>query len=208
MRPNNNLLWPLIVSGVALALFAALGACVSSGATLAFDNLVRNAVHRGASPFFTAMATGASTLGALAVLLSLSFVLLAGLLLMGKRRPALAFGAAMGGALLLNWLLKMAFHRPRPDPFFGVDPETFSFPSGHVLFSTCFYGGLSLVLAPSGRARAATAMIATALVCAIGWSRIYLGVHYPTDVAAGFFIAIFWLGALSAAGLFEPSGRP
>jgi undecaprenyl-diphosphatase len=204
MHRNNKRLRPAIISAIALALFAALGAGISAGNTLAFDTLVRAAVHRGASPFLTALATGTSELGALAVLLPLSGVLLAGLWVMGKRRPAAGFGAAMGGALLLNWLLKLAFHRSRPDPFFGVDPETFSFPSGHVLFSTCFYGALALVLASNRPPRPALGVIAAALVCSIGWSRVYLGVHYPTDVAAGFFIAVSWLAALSAAGLFEP----
>jgi undecaprenyl-diphosphatase len=105
----------------------------------------------------------------------------------------------MAGAVVLDNLLKYAFHRVRPEPFFGISPETYSFPSGHVLFSACFYGMLGLVFAADVRSvlsRAAIWAAAALLVSAIGLSRIYLGVHYPTDVIAGLLVGLFWLGAM------------
>ena len=205
MLPNINRVGSAIVFGMGLALFAALAAYVSLGESLSFDIPVRNAVHRAVSPSLTAAATDISVLAGLAVLIPLSLVVLVGFWWSGERRRAIAFAAAMGGALVLNGLIKVAFHRPRPDPFFGVNPETFSFPSGHVLFSTCFFGALTLALPWNGYPRALMSTMGVASICFIAWSRVYLGVHYPTDVAAGFLIATFWLALLSLAGLFDPS---
>jgi len=204
-------LWSNLVSAASLILFILLATAVSAGSTLAFDNLVRSAVHRNASNFLTFLAFGVSVFGSLLVLVLLSLTALAGFWVVGKRRSAIALGSLMAGSIVLNNVLKFAFHRMRPDPFFGVAPETYSFPSGHVLFSTCFYGVLTMLLISKVKNSAARATIWAAvasLLSAIGWSRIYLGVHYPTDVIGGLLVAIFWITALQSMRLLGAGTEP
>jgi undecaprenyl-diphosphatase len=94
-------------------------------------------------------------------------------------REAKLFALTMIGASILNITLKLAFKRPRPVPFFNLTaPESFSFPSGHSLASCCFFAGLAAIL--SGRIKHRR-------------PRIYLGVHYTTDVIAGFAAASIWI---------------
>jgi membrane-associated phospholipid phosphatase len=112
-------------------------------------------------------------------------------------REAKLFAATMIGAGLLNVTLKLAFKRPRPVPFFNLSPpETYSFPSGHSLTSAVFFGALAAILAArvkSRRVRVAIWIVATTMFLLIGLSRIYLGVHYTTDVIAGFAAALIWI---------------
>src|SRR5260370_36869525 len=106
----------------------------------------------------------------------------------------------MGGALVLDLALKYAFHRPRPVPFFGAAPHSWSFPSGHSLFSFCIYGvlaGLFIARVKSWPLKIAIWCAAAALIGMIGLSRIYLGVHYPSDVLAGY---LAWAGWVHAVG--------
>lgn len=102
------------------------------------------------------------------------------------------------GSELLTALLKVSFHRERPvfdDPF--VRLQTYSFPSGHASVSTAVYGALLLValdrLAAGWRTRAGLAVLAAELVLLIGASRLVLGVHYLSDVLAGFSLGAAWL---------------
>src|SRR6185369_17932911 len=79
--------------------------------------------------------------------------------------------------------------------------HTYSFPSGHSLFSFCFYGVLAGLLTRRLKSRVARVLIwicAALLVSAIGLSRIYLGVHYPSDVIAGYLAASLWVSTLVA----------
>jgi len=203
MRIESARLWSGVTSACCFILFACLAAAISFAATLPFDVAVRSGIHRTASNFLTTLAFCLSLSGSLGVLITLSLAALFIFVLNGKRQSAIALAAAMGGAIILNNSLKFVFHRVRPEPFFGVAPESFSFPSGHVLFASCFYGALSFILVSNWQnatSRAATWTSVALLVCAIGWSRIYLGVHYPTDVLGGLLVAIFWLGALRAIG--------
>ena len=117
------------------------------------------------------------------------------------RRAAIWLVVTLAGALVLDLILKFAFHRPRPIPFIGPIPRTYSFPSGHSLFSFCFYGVLAGLLA--GRVRSMPArvliwLVAALLVLAIGLSRIYLGVHYPSDVIAGYLAGTIWAASMVA----------
>jgi len=117
------------------------------------------------------------------------------------RRATLWLVVTILGALVLDLTLKYAFHRARPTPFFVALPRTYSFPSGHALFSFCFYGVLAGLLVGRTRSRLARVLIwlsAAILVVAIGVSRIYLGVHYPSDVIAGYLAATLWVSTLLA----------
>lgn len=117
------------------------------------------------------------------------------------RREALWMVVTILGALVLDLSLKYAFHRPRPVPFFVPVPYTYSFPSGHSLFSFSFYGVLAGLLTRRIRSRMLRVLIwtlAAVLVAAIGLSRIYLGVHYPSDVIAGYLAASLWVSTLVA----------
>ena len=100
--------------------------------------------------------------------------------------------------------MKLGFHRARPAPFFGIPaPNSYSYPSGHALFAVCFFGTLAWILAARRASRLARgALWGGAIVIAwlIGYSRIYLGVHYPTDVIAGYASALVWLTVLEAGG--------
>jgi len=113
------------------------------------------------------------------------------------KREARLFALTMIGAGLLNITLKLAFKRPRPVPFFNLSPpETYSFPSGHSLTSAVFFGALAAILTArtkSKRLSMAIWTVSVGMFLLIGLSRIYLGVHYTTDVIAGFVAALIWI---------------
>jgi undecaprenyl-diphosphatase len=199
MAVNVERKWALLVSALAGSGFCVLALLVAAGKTAPFDNSVRTFVHAGAAPYLTHIAVFFSTLGRQLVLIPASAAIAAYLLIKGRRSESFAYLVTMGSALLLNWSLKVTIHRPRPQPFFGLDPDSFSFPSGHVLVGVCFCGAMVLILF-RGNKLALTAC--TTFVISVAWSRVYLGVHYPTDVAAGFLAGACWTGALFGLGLF------
>ena len=110
---------------------------------------------------------------------------------------ALFGSTAVLGGMLLNTLLKLAFHRERPT-FSGLSAalHTFSFPSGHTMAATLLYGVLAayaIARLRSARARLAVVLGAVLMVALVGFSRIYLGVHYLSDVLAAAAEGIAWL---------------
>jgi undecaprenyl-diphosphatase len=90
--------------------------------------------------------------------------------------------------------------RDRPSPFFDTPlPSSYSFPSGHALCSLCFYGSLAWIYAAHVRSKLAQAsmwLLSALLIFLIGLSRVYLGVHYPSDVLAGYAAAFVWFSAV------------
>ncbi|MBA2462338.1 MAG: phosphatase PAP2 family protein [Actinobacteria bacterium] len=106
----------------------------------------------------------------------------------------------LGGAELLNLALKLAFHRQRPEVAF-VQLDTYSFPSGHAMISTAVCGAFAYLLwgrLPSRRARVLVSAAFAVLAALIGFSRLYLGVHYLSDVLGGVAGGATWL-AISIA---------
>jgi undecaprenyl-diphosphatase len=128
------------------------------------------------------------------------FSILIGLLLFYRhsRRRLYCFAAIMGGGAVLNLFLKDAFHRARPATPHLVSAGGYSFPSGHSMGSVLFFGGLAYVLFFSTE-RSTLERILAVVFCAtaallIGFSRIYLGVHYLSDVIAGYTAGLCWIG--------------
>ena len=171
------------------------------GETRHFDETTRAAVHQLASPLLTTIMRGFSFVGST---ISLTVGTIIAVVLFATRklgREAKLFAITMIGAALLNVTLKLAFKRERPIPFFNLSPpETYSFPSGHSLTSACFFGALAAILTArikSKRLRAIIWIVATSMFLLIGLSRIYLGMHYTTDVIAGFAAALIWILIIS-----------
>lgn len=199
----------LLLAVAGIFLFAWIAEEVVEQHTVRFDTAVRGWVHHYSSPFLTHAATFASLMGA-EVLLAALIVSLLVFAFLRWRRAALWLSITLAGALVLNLSLKYAFHRQRPAPFFGALPHTYSFPSGHALFSFCFYGVLAGLLAARIKSLPARICIWTTagiLIAAIGLSRIYLGVHYPTDVAGGYLAAAVWVSSMIAFDRIRTSRR-
>jgi undecaprenyl-diphosphatase len=100
------------------------------------------------------------------------------------------------GGVILNELLKHLFERARPETFRIVEATGYSFPSGHAMVSLCFYGMIAFLIArtiPLWRWRMVVLSSAGLFILLIGISRIYLGVHYPSDVLAGYTAGGTWL---------------
>lgn len=183
------------VMAVSFAAFVMLSVAVNMGATAGPDFWLRAAIHRESSPVATAFAVFCSFLGSTVWLACLTVILAAALYLSGWRSLAGRSLFAMVGAVALNNILKYSFQRPRPMPFFGIAPETFSYPSGHALYATTFYTvAASILLMLVRRIPIIYAAVAASLIILlVGWSRIYLGVHYPSDVLGGMLVGAFWL---------------
>src|SRR5215471_12326974 len=202
---------PLVFLGIAvpvslllavggLFLFAWIAEEVMEDNTRRFDAVVRGWIHQYSSPSMTSLAKFASWLGEYGVTIAFA-IALALFLVLRWHRAALWLTLTLAGALVLDLSLKYAFHRQRPTPFFGVLPHTYSFPSGHALFSFCFYGVLAGLLADRIKSLPARIFIwisAVVLIAMIGLSRIYLGVHYPTDVIGGYLAAAVWVSSMIA----------
>jgi undecaprenyl-diphosphatase len=132
--------------------------------------------------------------GNVVVLAILCVVALAYLLRRGAFNDAALLVMVAVGIELLNALLKLVFHRPRPELAF-IHLDTYSFPSGHAAGSSAIYGVLAYLTLRHVRGRRGVLAVAAAaaLVAAIGFSRLYLGAHYLSDVLAGLSLGATWL---------------
>ncbi|WP_417374468.1 phosphatase PAP2 family protein [Glutamicibacter protophormiae] len=121
-------------------------------------------------------------------------LMVAGLVITGTWRGALRAGVLLAVPWGIAEVLKYAVQRPRPDlgalsTTIAPDTFTFSFPSGHAAFAAALVCAIILCLsAPRTRARAVVIVIGAVFVLVIAWSRVYLGVHYPTDVIASMIV--------------------
>jgi len=199
--------WPillimLLVAG-AIWGFIELADEVSEGSTAAIDRqlllLLRNAQDPDlpAGPlWFQEMMRDFTGLGGTAVLTLITLSATGFLLLEGKRHAALLLVVAVFGGMLLSQLLKAGFDRPRPmlTPH-GSYVVSASFPSGHSMLSAVVYltiGALIARLRPNPRVRVYVLVLSALVTIIVGISRVYLGVHWPTDVLAGWAVGAAW----------------
>jgi undecaprenyl-diphosphatase len=192
----------LLASALALALFLWLGFLIRSGEPTAFDLAGRAGLRSLESPALSAVMWAASVYGAPVRLSPLGLIAAAVFLYRGWRRGALLVIVTLAGAWVIDTGLKLLFARARPEAFFDYypAPQSYSFPSGHALFSVCFFGGLAVLLTHRLERRpvqVAVWLVAVALILLIGSSRVYLGVHYPTDIVGGYAMGIAWVTAVA-----------
>ncbi|MGD0050149.1 MAG: phosphatase PAP2 family protein [Bryobacteraceae bacterium] len=173
-----------------LLVFGAMAYPLVRGDAIEFDLPVRAAIHGWAFPALTAAMRLITMLGSEYFLVPLAAILVWHWERRGERKAAYLLVAGSLSAEVVAQLLKALIHRPRPELFFGLTPtETYSFPSGHAFVPTVYFWILAGILAPGARWRATVVVIATVL----GFSRVYLGYHYPSDVVAGWALAVVWL---------------
>ncbi|WBA42123.1 phosphatase PAP2 family protein [Hymenobacter canadensis] len=192
----------LLVSGVFLAslgLFFYLTRVVFSAHSLTFDNWAIGQANalRTAWPPVTNSALFVTFFASFPFLVVAAVLLPAALRWQGRKREALEVFLAVAGASLFNQLLKTYFHRPRPATALLPQPGL-SFPSGHAMIGMALYGCLAWLLWRHGRHPAWAGLLVLWAVL-IGFTRIYLQVHYATDVLAGFAAGLLWLILLRTA---------
>ncbi|CAN5678811.1 phosphatase PAP2 family protein [soil metagenome] len=201
----------MLLVGAAWA-FGVLAEDVATGDPIVrLDQWVADGLHDRRSAPITALMSIITTLGTAWVLVPIAAVAAAYLLRRGLRREAFLVALAIVGAELLTLGFKAGFERQRP---FFPDPvateSSFSFPSGHATVSVAVFGALAYIAAARLHrlaARRAVLVAVAAFVLLIGFSRLYLGVHFLSDVLAGFSAGFAWL-VLCVLALGIRRGRP
>jgi undecaprenyl-diphosphatase len=176
------------------------------GDLIGIDTAIGNVVH-GWRGSMDPLMMGLTTLGGGTGMAVLSVLAVLALVLFGKRRAALFMLLASLGTLLLNISLKLIFHRARPADvrYLIPEPSSFSFPSGHALGSMGVLASCVVVLFAIGAPRALCALgavLAASFAIGVALSRVYFGVHFPSDVIGGELAAAAWVSALT--GWFYP----
>lgn len=200
---EGRLLLALLVVALCVWAFIALAGVVNQGALLEIEERWLRALRdpsdpaKPAGPWWLAdMARDISALGGATVVVLLSLFTATYLLIRGRWRRVLLLALTIGGGYGLSSFLKVSYDRERPDVVPHLVPvHSASFPSGHSLSSSVVYLTIGVLLAQAAtRRREKFFFIAAAfaLTALIGASRVFLGVHYPTDVLAGWCAGIAW----------------
>ena len=173
------------------------------------DNEVYEFIYASESFITTSILLGATKIGEVWAMVSLSLMLVAYLMLKRYKIEALFVVITMSLSGILNPLLKNIFDRERPTLLRLIDISGFSFPSGHAMGSTSFFGSAMYIAQrrASGSTKGVIIGLCAALILLISISRVYLGVHYPTDIIAGIIGGAFCivLSTLVLKGLHEPT---
>ena len=194
-----------LVVGLGIALtgiwiFAELAEEIARGATRQFDESVLLWMNGHASPARDGIALQITSVGNGAAVITIALVMCAFLWVLKHRLAVILVVVGVVGADLLNRVLKAAFERPRPELFVLETPfdrpVSASFPSGHAMSAIVVYVLLAYLigrLGGRGWFKVLVNSVAAILILAIGASRMYLGVHYPSDVFAGYLLGFAWI---------------
>jgi undecaprenyl-diphosphatase len=190
MNLKKQLTWALLISLLCAIGFGLIALLVSDKKIAQFDSTIIAAIQGFESPrltsimkFFTFIGSG--TVVAIIALLVLFFLFK----VLHHRRELILFVWVVLGSTILNEILKTAFHRARPTIHRIVEANGFSFPSGHSMAAFSLYGVISFLLwrhLSTSLGRGLLIIFSVFMIIMIGVSRIYLGVHYPSDVLGGF----------------------
>jgi membrane-associated phospholipid phosphatase len=193
----------LAAGAAATAVFAARARTVEKGVTAAMDARVVEwfASHR--QPWLDVVMLEITTLGNGLVLTMIVTIVSAFLWLTNHRWSVYLLLVGVLGGQIINNMLKGAFGRERPSVVEWVDHvSTSSFPSGHAMSAIIAYGSVAYLvgrLEPTPALRRTTWVFAALIILGIGISRMYLGVHYPSDILAGFIAGLAWLAFVAAS---------
>lgn len=198
LRANRLRLLALFVCVLLpLFLFGELAEEVREQEAPEFDESILRFMQRNASPALDRLMLLASTLGSGLWVAPVDVLVCA--VLLGRRRwiDGLFWALATGGAALINSLAKHSYARIRPELWPSLAPETsFSFPSGHAMQSMALAAALVVLLWPTAL-RWWVLLLGAAFTLLVGASRVYLGVHFPSDVLGGWAASLAWAAGLS-----------
>ena len=204
-----------LVAGLAAALFvvwafAEVTEEVVEGESRAFDRAVLLWIAGNVPGWLDGPMRAVTALGYYWVVIPLLALVEALFYLLRWRLSAVLLAVSTVGGVVLTTVLKSVFRRARPEVIeSGYTAGFYSFPSGHATIAVGFYGTLAFILAYHlrGVARWAVVALGCLIVLAVGFSRLYLGVHYPTDVLAGFLATPVWLVSVGGVYVFWLSVR-
>jgi undecaprenyl-diphosphatase len=224
-RPELWLLGGVFLAGLLLLAFGHIAEEVLEGDATRFDQTVLLALRSPADPvdplgpaWLEEAARDITSLGSYAVLGIVFFTVIAYLFMTQRRMAAMWVAASVGGGVLLSNALKYSFDRPRPELVaHAARVFTSSFPSSHAMLSAVTFLTLGVLLASihnSWRVKVFFLGIAIFLTVIVGVTRVYLGVHYPTDVLAGWCVGAGWAAIcwtafhwLQRRGVIEPAEK-
>ena len=199
----------MLVAAVALSFAAVLGATIGAGELLGlaerpdgstgFDRSITSWSVDHRASWLTTVARALSTIGSQKVLLPLVAVVAIVLIVRGARTPAGLLIVIWAGAIELYSLAKNVVDRPRPPMHLWLtSASSTAFPSGHATQSLSTFAALALVAAAVAPiARRPGLALAAVVAAGVGWSRVYLGVHWATDVLAGWLAAACWVALVA-----------
>lgn len=197
MDIKKQLLIAFIISLFSVVIFGLIAFLVNAGDVARFDSALISAIQGFESPTLTKIMKFFSWIGSGIPLTVLVLVISTCLYIFLKHRSELIFYVVVVlGSYGLDEVLKSLFHRDRPSLHRLVEAGGFSFPSGHSMLAVAFYSALTFLLwrhLPTRLGRGMLITLSTFFILAIGTSRIYLGVHYPSDVIGGYFASGFWV---------------
>lgn len=197
------MLWASL-GALCIALLVILSATIGpGGAVTAFDESIVRAVAAHRTPFLSSLMTDTSSLGSMALMIVFSVIAVAVLLSIRDGAAALHLVITVSLSYAISIYTKDFYERPRPTIVEQlVHASGFSFPSGHSVSSAALYVTLAILGArhvSTHKARITLAAIAVALVAVVSFSRVYLGVHYPSDTIGGAAMGSAWALATAAA---------
>jgi undecaprenyl-diphosphatase len=197
MNLKTYLVIAFSISVVSIIGFSLISLLISDQKIIRFDRTIIDRVQGLETPILTSMMKFFTFIGSAPFVIILSFFLLLFLYkVLHHRLELILFVAAITGSALLNGILKHFFQRVRPDFHRLIEIEGYSFPSGHAMNAFSVYSIISFLLwrhIQSRIGRSILILISVVLILAIGISRIYLGVHYPSDIIGGYFASGFWV---------------
>ena len=180
-----------------LIAFTGIAEDVLQHEAFAWDVRTLEALHAQATPTLDAVMLAITHTGDVKVLGGFLMIVLLGLWFGGFPRNATFLALSSGGAAAMNIALKSWFQRPRPELWVRLIPEhDFGFPSGHAMGSVAVVAALAVLAWPT-RWRWPVIVLGMGFALAVSVSRLYLGVHYPSDVIAGGVLSLAWVTALA-----------
>lgn len=197
MNLKVQLLWAFIISVVSLIGFSFMAFIISRHNILAFDHTIISFVQGLETPSLTAIMKWFTFIGSGDSIMVIALIVMFFLYIVLHHRSELVFFIiVVMGAGFLNGILKDYFHRARPDLHRLIEIGGYSFPSGHAMSAMAVYGALAFLLwrhISTRFGRSLLIIFSAMMIFMIGISRVYLGVHYPSDIIGGYFASGFWL---------------
>ncbi|KIY23074.1 phosphatase PAP2 family protein [Mesobacillus subterraneus] len=197
MKEKGHVISALVIGFISLIGFSFIAVLIGVGKVAEFDQALISFIRGFETPALTSIMKLFTFIGSfpvvLVIFLIVSFIFYR---VLKSRTEIFLVAAVIVGTQVINLLLKLLFHRARPDIHLLIDVGGYSFPSGHAMSAFAVYGILTFVFwrhIPKSIGRISLIIGSSMFILFIGMSRIYLGVHYPSDIIGGYFASAAWL---------------